>query len=580
MSPAKHPGGHLGRARALISRTIRLASKRDGGTDDSLEKWREAAARTGADLLPPRLPASKSRTGFADTRIGDAPADLAAFARTAPADRLLGLIDNLIHTIDLKSLMTLQAAIEIAPVRDYLYCRLLARHQCYEPALAAAQGLLERLQAVLAEPAATRWRHEVIAIAAQCAMTLGRAGEAHAWIDKDPTFKAARQDAVLQILWRNEPRECEALAARLAFGASKRANAAVLFSYLPLLSGDIAGARGNLNIQYHRQAGLGRHVSSELLLCDAAISVAEHNTGRASEAYTNYFESFGLSSPLKGPFDSAQLFFDQLENASVGSSSNGPLVTVIMTAHNSAQTIGYALASLRSQSHGNLEIIVVDDASTDSTPSLLSDAVKSDTRIVPLRSERNIGTYASKNRALRIAQGKYFTCLDSDDWAHPKRIEMHVDLMEANPKIVASESDWIRITADGASQLRRTAGGFRHPNPASPFYRRQEVVDAIGFYDRVMIDADIEQGRRVLAHFGPAAKARLHAPLTLGFHRPESLMRKGLGAMSDEYYSEIRSEYRFAALQWRMRNAGRSMFFSGDEKERPFPAPPDMLVPE
>ena len=84
---------------------------------------------------------------------------------------------------------------------------------------------------------------------------------------------------------------------------------------------------------------------------------------------------------------------------------DGPLVTVIVPAFNAASTIANALTSLLAQSWRNLEIIVVDDASTDHTAEVVESI--HDQRITLLRQPTNLGAYAARNRALAAASGDY-----------------------------------------------------------------------------------------------------------------------------------------------------------------------------
>ncbi|HVB33511.1 MAG TPA: glycosyltransferase family 2 protein [Patescibacteria group bacterium] len=98
-----------------------------------------------------------------------------------------------------------------------------------------------------------------------------------------------------------------------------------------------------------------------------------------------------------------------------------PLVSVIMPARNAEKTVGYAIASVLEQTMNDLELIVVDDASTDATVSVVE--AMDDPRIRLLRSRRNIRYAAARNLGLRYARGKWAAFLDADDEWMPERLE-------------------------------------------------------------------------------------------------------------------------------------------------------------
>ncbi len=92
-----------------------------------------------------------------------------------------------------------------------------------------------------------------------------------------------------------------------------------------------------------------------------------------------------------------------------------------MTSYNVEQYFGTAVRSILQQSYSNLELIIVDDASTDSTPQLLMEIERSDPRVKVILKTTNDGTYVSKNTGLLQAQGEIIALQDSDDWSHPDR---------------------------------------------------------------------------------------------------------------------------------------------------------------
>ncbi len=117
--------------------------------------------------------------------------------------------------------------------------------------------------------------------------------------------------------------------------------------------------------------------------------------------------------------------------------TNPGQVTLIMCVYNAGKYFGPAVDSLLAQTYRDLQIIIVDDGSTDGCTSILKDL--SDPRIVVLRHE-NRGRSASLNRALSIATGEFYTVQDADDLSHPSRIARQVECMRLYPDTAAAFS--------------------------------------------------------------------------------------------------------------------------------------------
>lgn len=109
------------------------------------------------------------------------------------------------------------------------------------------------------------------------------------------------------------------------------------------------------------------------------------------------------------------------------------LVSVIMPAYNGERYISKAIESVLNQTYPDLELIIVEDASTDKTLEIIKSY--GDERIKLLENSRNQGIAYSTNRAIEMARGKYIALLDDDDYAAENRIELQVEYLEQNPQI-------------------------------------------------------------------------------------------------------------------------------------------------
>jgi len=97
--------------------------------------------------------------------------------------------------------------------------------------------------------------------------------------------------------------------------------------------------------------------------------------------------------------------------------------TVVIPTYSAAETLPRAIASVLNQSLRDLEVIVVDDASTDHSWDLISGLMQKDGRVRAVRNKTNRGKSVSMNRALSVARGRWLAVLDADDWYHPDRLE-------------------------------------------------------------------------------------------------------------------------------------------------------------
>lgn len=223
-----------------------------------------------------------------------------------------------------------------------------------------------------------------------------------------------------------------------------------------------------------------------------------------------------------------------------------PLVSILMTTFNSVAFVKNAVESLLNQTYKNIEIIIVDDASSDNTYEFLQTLAKQYQNIRVYKLLINAGTYVAKTVALGHANGEFITCQDSDDWSHPERIERQMAPLLNNPNVVVTTSNWVRIQENGELYARGVFPlvGF---NPASPLFRKSKVLSKTGMWDLVKTGGDSEFIARLKLVFGRNSEVRIPEPLCFGAHRAGSLMTSKSTGYSENSINHERSNY---LLDW------------------------------
>ncbi|MES2514088.1 MAG: glycosyltransferase family 2 protein [Bacteroidota bacterium] len=124
-----------------------------------------------------------------------------------------------------------------------------------------------------------------------------------------------------------------------------------------------------------------------------------------------------------------------------------PLVSILFPCYNAEKYLKYSLESILTQDYQNLQILCINDGSTDSTLIILEKYKKRDDRIVIINNELNLGLIESLNRALKFISGSYFARMDADDYSTPNRISTQMKFMELNPEvdIVSSAYNYFEI---------------------------------------------------------------------------------------------------------------------------------------
>ena len=321
-------------------------------------------------------------------------------------------------------------------------------------------------------------------------------------------------------------------ASLLAVGRKNQAREAFRKSIRPVRSDILAG-------HFFLKANFSNDISGKV----GAVNEQLSDLGLSTVHLVNGASAFQL-----------ELLCNDIKN----SSDDGPLVSIIVPAFNAGNNIRMSVSSILEQSYRNLEIIIVNDGSTDSTQRVAHDLAKDDPRVRVLDFFQNNGAYAARNAGLKDAVGRFVTVHDADDFAHAQKIERQVRPLVQNDRLVFSISDLVRVSADGTF-ARRDIYPLQRMNTSSLLFRRELVLRECGFWEEKRYGADSEYLFRLRNSFRKDRWVRLRLPLSFAADRPGSLTASvstgGLGEPNDPRRIAYTEAY---TRRWLQRSDGQS----------------------
>ena len=134
-----------------------------------------------------------------------------------------------------------------------------------------------------------------------------------------------------------------------------------------------------------------------------------------------------------------------------------PLISILLPVYNVEKYVFEAVRSLLCQTYFNIEIIIVDDCSTDGTHGICAKLAESDSRIRLFRNETNLKIALTLNRAFSVALGEYIARMDGDDVSRPDRIQRQFEFLIANPEI-----NLVGVSLIGISECGDVISKFEH----------------------------------------------------------------------------------------------------------------------
>ncbi|MEO7962152.1 MAG: glycosyltransferase [Ginsengibacter sp.] len=163
-------------------------------------------------------------------------------------------------------------------------------------------------------------------------------------------------------------------------------------------------------------------------------------------------------------------------------------VTVLMPVYNAEKYLAAAMESILQQTFQDFEFLIVDDASTDASASIIFSY--NDTRIKYVKNERNMGITLTLNRGIEMAIGKFIARMDADDISYPERLQKQVKYLENHPQSAMVSSAANVVTENGELIYTDTTPSefyYFKLTFTSPFFHssvmyRKEHVIAAGLY--------------------------------------------------------------------------------------------------
>lgn len=164
-------------------------------------------------------------------------------------------------------------------------------------------------------------------------------------------------------------------------------------------------------------------------------------------------------------------------------------ISILLATRNRSRLLRRALISLQHQTYLNIEILVLDDGSTDNTPALLSHFAENDSRIRFFRHDRSRGLACALNRLIAESKGVWIARMDDDDFSYPDRLVRQIEWMKAHKADVCGT--WYRrISPLGRSLMRPPIDHesiaaellFQPPLLHPSVVMRKEIIERYGSY--------------------------------------------------------------------------------------------------
>ena len=137
-----------------------------------------------------------------------------------------------------------------------------------------------------------------------------------------------------------------------------------------------------------------------------------------------------------------------------------PTVSVGLAIYNGEDTVERCIESVLAQSFGDFEVVVSDNASTDSTPEVLARLAAADPRVRVSANPRNLGQHANMNRVFDLSKGRFYRWISADDWLEPDYLATCVEALDSHAEAIGVTTGFRIHSDDGRVREERYGGEF------------------------------------------------------------------------------------------------------------------------
>ena len=235
--------------------------------------------------------------------------------------------------------------------------------------------------------------------------------------------------------------------------------------------------------------------------------------------------------------------------------ANSDLVSIIIPTYNRADCVSRTIDSALGQTHANVEVLVIDDGSSDNTREVVLDTFSKEPRVRYVH-QKNGGVSAARNHGIRLVQGEYAALLDSDDIWKPFKVELQLACLRAFPDAGMVWSDMTAVSPQGdviSKHYLRT------------FYSNYAMFKSADLFDRSLPLAEIAPGLAAEVGDRRGWVGEIYGPMILGnlVHTSTVLLRRAR-LVETGFFDETRRSGEDHEFHLRTCRAGRVAFADVD----------------
>jgi glycosyltransferase involved in cell wall biosynthesis len=186
------------------------------------------------------------------------------------------------------------------------------------------------------------------------------------------------------------------------------------------------------------------------------------------------------------------------------------LVSILLPIHNASKYLKTCLESLLNQSYGHIEIIAIDDGSTDSSLRILRSYARKDKRLKVQKNKKRYGLAVCLNRSLKVAQGEFLAFMDADDTAAPDRIVKQVEYLTVNTHVAALGTQ-CQFVNPVSAQITQSSFPLDHESIAKTIFAGMTMQPETVMINKTMLPKDLLKFTGTSYRFLPKERRIIYA---------------------------------------------------------------------